>query len=205
MKHGFIYGTVKFIFDKLNYLNLVEVFKAAAVGLTKDKNDKELIKANCRIGVDIFMISKWILLFMLWKLHSINIFIEVLVWYLLIANVYTYFYHHIWSDDALNTEGFPKDRIRRRFVSLLLSVVYSNVCFAYLYEIAYSSHFKWSSGVSALHALWYSVSNSLAANYVDVSPLTDWGNSISMIQLMITFTFITIIISRSIPATTSKI
>lgn len=52
---------------------------------------------------------------------------------------------------------------------------------------------------SNLHALWFSVSNSVAANYSVVNPLNDVGNSVAIIQLIITFIFITIIFSKSNP------
>ena len=47
--------------------------------------------------------------------------------------------------------------------------------------------------------LWYSISNSLAANYCEIQPVTDLGNSVAMTQLILSFIFITIILSRSIP------
>lgn len=53
--------------------------------------------------------------------------------------------------------------------------------------------------VSSLHAIWFSMSNSVAANYAVVAPKDGIGNTVSMMQLVITFVFVTIIISRSIP------
>jgi hypothetical protein len=56
-----------------------------------------------------------------------------------------------------------------------------------------------------MYSIMFSFSNSLAANYADIKPLTDTGNVVSNIQLLITFFFATIILSRSIPQTNSTI
>jgi hypothetical protein len=53
--------------------------------------------------------------------------------------------------------------------------------------------------------MWYSISNSLAANYNFVLPNSDFANSVSMIQLLVTFVFVTIILGKSIPQTNSNI
>ncbi|ELY2010072.1 hypothetical protein SL057_001113 [Flavobacterium psychrophilum] len=47
------------------------------------------------------------------------------------------------------------------------------------------------------------MSNSFGGNYTDVNPINDFANSISMAQLITTFIFITIILGKSIPQTTS--
>ncbi|MDP1728490.1 MAG: hypothetical protein Q8M15_17025 [Bacteroidota bacterium] len=82
---------------------------------------------------------------------------------------------------------------------LLLAIAYSNFTFAYLYRVSYTNDFTWPDSASSLNAIWYSISNSLAANYDEVKPLTSFGNSIAMIQLIITFIFVTIILSKSVP------
>jgi hypothetical protein len=96
------------------------------------------------------------------------------------------------------------DRIRRRFVTLMLAVGYSDLCFSYLYKVPFKHNFEWSSDLTTFtKSAWFSISNSLAANYDAVKPITDLGYNVSMIQLILTFVFVTIILSKSIPQTNS--
>jgi hypothetical protein len=104
----------------------------------------------------------------------------------------------------LKTDDYTKDRIRRRFMNLILALTYSVFCFAYLYQIPYCEEIDWGTKTSvSLYSIMFSFSNSLASNYFDIKPLSDTGNIICNIQLLITFFFATIILSRSIPQTNS--
>jgi hypothetical protein len=200
MKNGFLYVSVKFIFDNLKYLTIVEWLKKSAYLISGDTGMTDKKKKYGRVAVDFFIITKWILIFFLWSKVKTNSFCTFLTWYLIITNIYSYFYYHIWDDEAFNTTSFDKDRIRRRFVNLILAISYSNFCFAYLYNKVYTSELQWSDKiVTDSKSLWFSISNSLAANYSAVGPISDLGNSIAMIQLSITFIFVTIILSKSIP------
>lgn len=173
--------------------------------LNPNPNDSNYINAYSRTSVDIFIILKWSFVLLITKYNLTNNFLTIFGWYLLLTNIYSYFYYHIWTDEALNTEEFEKDRIRRRFINLILAVGYSDLCFAYLYKLPYRFSFEWShDSISFTKAIWYSVSNSMAANYEAVKPLTDFANNVSMAQLIITFIFITIILGKSIPQTNSN-
>lgn len=169
----------------------MELFKTIAVKINPQKK-----VAYTRIAVDIFIVLKWLLVFVLWFSGKTSCLLTFTVWYLIATNIYSYFFYHIWHDDALDTSGHDNDRIRRRFLNLLLAVAFSDFCFAYLYRFAYSTEF---SGTATGNSFWFSVSNSLAANYSEIQPTTDIGNSLAMTQLILTFIFVTIIISRSIP------
>lgn len=204
MKNGLLYIFFKYILDNLKYFTIVEWFKYVGKKINPRKNDTNYKLAFSRTSVDIFIILKWSFILLITKWHCTNNYLTVFVWYLLLTNIYTYFYYHIWSDEALNTENFQKDRIRRRFLNLMLSIGYSNLCFAYLYRIPYSLDFSWSNKhPTFIKSIWFSVSNSFGGNYTDVNPINDFANSISMAQLITTFIFITIILGKSIPQTTS--
>lgn len=206
MKTGFIYPFVKFILEILKYLNLVEFFKFIARQFNFQSRNLDRPKELDRIGTDIFIVSKWFFLITIWWTNHTNSFTTFVIWYLIITNVYTYLYYHIWTDDALNTDDFTKDRIRRRFINLVLALAFSHYCFAYLYQIPYSLDIDWGTKHPAsMYSIMFSFSNSLAANYSDIKPKTDVGNLISNIQLLLTFIFATIILSRSIPQTNSTI
>jgi hypothetical protein len=205
MKNGILYTFFKLIFDNFRFLTIVEFFKFIAKKINPKKNNVESKLSYSRNAVDIFILLKWMFILIIAKFSFSNNFITVFVWYLLITNIYSYFYYHIWSDEALNTESFEKDRIRRRFLNLMLAVGFSNLCFAYLYKLPYQVDFDWSNNnITFLKAIWYSLSNSFGGNYDAVKPINDFSNSVSMIQLITTFIFITIILGKSIPQTNSK-
>jgi hypothetical protein len=205
MENGIIYVIFNFIIENLKYLNLVELFKYVAQLINPNPSDHQDAKNTFeRNAVDLFIILKWLLIAVIWKLNINSNFFTVLVWYLLIANIYTYFYYHVWDKVSLNTESFLIDRIRRRFITLMQSIFFSNICFAYLYNIPYRSDFTWSAEKPEFtKSIWFSISNSLAANYEEVCAFSDFGNNVTMVQLIITFLFITIILGKSIPQTTS--
>lgn len=204
MKNGIIYILAKWLLDNLKHLTLVEWFKYFGAKLNPNKNSIDKRLTYSRVSVDIFIILKWLFILILAKFDLSNCFLTFFVWYLLLTNIYTYFYYHIWTEDALNTENFAIDRIRRRFINLMLAVGYSDLCFAYLYKLPYVKELQWSdNSITFLKSIWYSISNSLAANYEGVSASSDLGNSIAMTQLIITFIFVTIILGKSIPQTNS--
>jgi hypothetical protein len=92
-------------------------------------------------------------------------------------------------------------------MNLIIALFYSHLCFAYLYAVPYKAEFQWGEKINvnnlttnkALSAVWFSISNAVAANYSYVTPHGQVGNAVAMIQLLVTFVFLTIIIARSIP------
>lgn len=194
MDHGFIYPIVKFTIKCLSKLNLVELFKWVVGKITSDPDKRRSFK---RFAVDVFVVLKWLFVLGLWLFHLNHPVLTFVVWYLIVTNLFTYFYYHVWDDEAFNISALDADRVRRRLVTLLLAFAYSNVCFAYLYRIPYVQHLTWGVGGKAVRAFWFSISSSLAANYGAVSPADDFSNSVVMIQLMITFIFVTLILSKS--------
>lgn len=194
MKNGIIYTIFSFIIEIFKSLNLVELFKTVFERLFK--NDP--LKGK-RLGVDIFILTKWIIITILWFLGVSNWIVNILVCYLIASNLYTYFYYHIWTKDL--TKGhFDIDRIKRRFLNLMLAVFYNIYCFAYFFAVPFSSNFIWpNSNASIKHSILLSFSNSITSNYNLVNPITETGNSLLIIETFITFIFLTIILSNSIP------
>ena len=200
MENGFLYRIIKFLLDNFRHLTLVEWLKEIGLKIWCKKTDDKQKRINCRSNiVDGFNVFKWGFLILLFFTHWTNCFLTIFVWYLLITNLYSYFYHHIWSDNAIKLEITSPDRARRRFFLLMLSFSFSEFCFAYLYRFSYVNEFDWSGYATSAKSIWYSISSSFAANYDTVKPLSELGSSIAMIQLIITFIFVTIIISRTIP------
>lgn len=198
--NGHLYPFADKFLNLLKYLNLVEGFKYVGGKLTSKNSPVETKIKHSRISVDLFIVLKWLFVVYLWAFGIKNFWVVLIIWYLLITNLYTYFYYHTWASEVLNDIHFDTDRIKRRFFNLLLSISYSIFGFAYLYSNPYSSEFSWGNGSPTfIHSLWFSISNSLTAGYDQVKPVTDFGYTVSMIQLLMMFVFLTIIIGGSVP------
>lgn len=205
MKYGFIYPIIDAIITILQKLNIVEWVKWLVGKTNKSGCDSEEIVQKKRIAVDLFIVSKWIFLFWAWYTRTGNGFITFVVWYLILTNLLTYFYEHVWKDDPSNIKKEDNDRTRRKFLFFMLSFAFSNISFAYLYSVALVGEMNWPEldhGASRMKSLWFSMSNSVAANYEVVSTHSNTADSTAMIQLMITFIFVSVILGESIPSNT---
>lgn len=200
-KHGFLYEGYRTLIEFCKKLNIVEYFKDFATSKTKAGNNFEIReKRNRRIATDIFIVLKWMILVLFWAFGLNDRITEFFVWYLIVSNIYTYFYYHTWDKESLKGNNKDWDSLRRRFFNLLIAISFSEFCFAYLYSHQYLCSFGWSKICSVFsQSIWFSISNSLAANYDLVKINLANGYSITMIQLLITFVFVTIIVSNSIP------
>lgn len=204
MKNGILYTIFKLLIDNLKYLSLVEWFKKLIILVFADKNEISSIVKYSRIAVDLYIIAKWVLIILILQNSITNQFLTILVWYLIYSNLYTYFYYHIWVKESLNPDNYSIDRVRRRFLTLMLSIGFSNLCFAYLVRMPYMSDFTWSNdSPTNLKSIWFSFANSLTAEYEYVLPNTQNGLDITITQLIISFVFLTIILGKSIPQTSS--
>jgi hypothetical protein len=138
MENGFLYSAFKTIVDNLKYLNLVEFFKTIAVRI----NPKKKV-AYSRIGADIFIVLKWIFIFILWYYGKTSLLLTISIWYLIVTNIYTYFYYHIWCDDALDTSRHDSDRIKRKlltyFLRLLSLTFVLHTCIASLSQLIFQT------------------------------------------------------------------
>ncbi len=193
MKNGFIIEIVEWIIKIFNKINIVEHFKNIANLITKNK-EKRIAYKN--ILIDIFILLKFLFLIIVIWLNANSIIIAIIVWYLIIFNLHTYFYRHLW----IPPYNIETKNIHRRFISLVTSFVFSNISFYYLYFIFYSCHFQITEGKSAkISFLLYSFYNSIFGSYVFVKPIDNYGAFVSLFQLSITFIFISIILTNSIP------
>ncbi len=196
--NGVLYPVLNSAVNAMKYLCLVEGYKF--IGKKFAGSDNSLEIKYSRIAVDIFIITKWLFLAMLWTLGVKDKWTTVVIWYLLATNLYTYFYYHSWAIETLADTYFDPDRIKRRFNNLIMAFSYALFGFAYLYNLPYAQDFSWSNGKPTfIQSLWFSISTSLTAGYDQVKPSTNAGYSISMIQLLMMFVFLTIIIGGSIP------
>ena len=203
-KQGIIFPIIDWIITNFSYLNLVEFFKLICKLIAK-KNVKKRIQLS-RVSVDIFILLKWLFITFLIIFNINKRWTTIFTWYLIISNIYTYFYYHTWDKRIIEDCFLETKRIKRRFLNLILAISYTLYSFAYLYYLPYYNEFSWTSTKqNFLKAFWYSVSTSFTGSYDQVKPINDLGYSISMIQLILMFIFLSIIIGGSIPQINSII
>ena len=199
MKKGPLYLLVDWFLSKMEWINLVEYFKMIAVKIWPAQK-----VAASRFAVDLFIVLKWLLIALVWVNQLNNLFIISLVWYLIISNLYTYFYYHTWKAN-LASGTFDLDGVKRRFLNLLFAVSFNILCFGYLYAVPYSSNFNWSNPSSKnVDAFLFSVSNTITIEFEYVVGITKLAQAISMMESATTFIFLTIILSNSIPQTNTN-
>lgn len=193
MRHGFIYPIVRAVVEMFACLNLVELFKAVGKKLARDESQ---IPRNARIGIDMYVIFKWVLLVSVWVGAVNNTFATSAVIYLLATNVFTYFYHHVWKPPYDASD----ENLRSRLVTLILSICYSIACFGYLYAVPFAGDFRLSDGIGRTTAsILFSASHSFLTDFAPMLAVTTAGYVLVLSQTAITFIFISIILAASIP------
>ena len=195
---GWIYTAFDLTICGLWHLNPVKYFRDVAVYITRRQPD-EFEKINGKLyAMDIYIIFKWLLIFILTLISTSNYAFTFIKWYLIAANLHSFFYYFVWKEH--NSDDFTADRLRRRFIHLFQAVFFSHFAFASLYYRDYAFDLEWpKKGVNFLGSLWLSISNSVGGNYDVVKFKTDNAYSVMMIQYIITFLFVGIIVSKAIP------
>ena len=190
------------IFDKfisfMNKINLVELFKELVVLKgKKDKSINDIIRLKS-IAIDIFTLAKWLMLVFFISFELNNLFTKGAVIYLLAMNVHTYFYYHVWSNRAINGLARNHEHLRRRFFSLMLAIAYNVITYTYFYFIAFSVHFNFDNGFNKLLiSFFHSLISTFLGGSEYLIPTDSTGVAIQTSQILISFVFLTIILSRS--------
>lgn len=198
--NGILYSALdKLITFLCKYVCVVELLKILFVKFgIPSKKSKDYVKT--RFAVDIFIIFKWILVSVFWIFSVKSIIVTIIVWYLLITNVLSHFYHHLWIRNLLIDHHNNLDRMRRRFLTLSLAISFSFFGFAYLYAVPYFDFFQWEEGTIIFwDSIFYSISNSLTMSFGSVVPIYSVGHTVSAVQLLIMFIFFSVLLSVSIP------
>lgn len=180
----------------LRFLSLVEYFKLIGSRISREIAPASKRHTYVSNAVDVFTAGKCLLVVIFWAMQVSCNFITCIVWYLIVANLHTYIYYFLWKPDS----KMDHERSKKRFVKLVLAVMFSNLSFAYLFQTYYHNDFSWSANMSeVIQALCYSISNSMAGNYEAVAPITESGQNLMMVQYLITFLFVGVLISKAIP------
>lgn len=176
----------------LYLLNIVEWLKRIAVFLCPARYSKVDIAHRT---IDWFVLFKWYLVTYFIIADVATKFALYVAIYLLVMNVYTYFYHHVWALPC----SIDNERMKRRFVNLMLSFMFSGYVYSYIYAV----HFK--TEVVLAHAnnpsldyLLYSICNSLLVSYSGVSAI-EWDTGVVVVtQYMITFVYLVFLFVNAI-------
>ncbi|HDO1310417.1 hypothetical protein ACE1B4_13180 [Aeromonas veronii] len=205
MKNGFIYPLIDKIVFFLKYTNLVELFKFIAKFYceikfkhSSDEEKTEQIITHCNIAIDVFQIFKWAILLFFWGCNFTEKSCEIIIWYFISSNLFTYFYYHVWGSNYAQHQ--TRESMNRRFVNTMLAISYYIASYAYLYQYHYFSQLKWADNkIDLINAIYLSIANSFTLAYEGFAPLTQDVRVVLISQTINTFLFFTIIIGNSIP------
>ena len=197
--NGPLYVAAAAFMRAAQWVSLVEVCKRVAwkVFSVTTPDQKRRI-ANWTI--DSFVIAKWILLLVAWRLSASNCLVVAAIVCLLIWNSITYFFYHLWIVEVPKERIASAHRERRRFISLVLAMAYSMTAYAYLYDVVVSAGFEWPPDVSRwIAAMTFSIGNALTSQAGGLRPLTGTAYLIGASQLVFTFGFVAMLLSSSLP------
>ena len=210
MKNGFIYPLLNWIVKVFYYLNFVELVKfnaRSALFFYFSKRKKEVstndIITVSNIAIDTYQLIKFFLLFYFWCFQFSDGISKMIIYYLLISNLFTYFYYHVWGSNHRQRED--KDTLNRKFMNSILAIAFYLLCYGYLYHCHYSQMLSWPDNIIDLaNSIYLSVSTAFTLTYGGFQPLTQEVRMVFMSELINTFLFFTIILSNSIPNHTGR-
>lgn len=194
-EYGIIYVVVSAIVKALWLINLVEWFKCLfyQVGRIVIKDVSK--RAATSWAIDIFIVLKFILVYRFIYLPEKPVYL-VIVLYLLIMNVFTYFYHHIWKTPSDQGSHWQT----RRFVTLTLAIAFNILCYVYLYWKGLSRFIQWQDNtlLTLPMVFQYSLANTfMLPSFLSVA--NSFGLYLQTSQQLISFIFLAIILNSSIP------
>lgn len=194
---GFIVDIVNLFIRILQKISIIEFLKAIAIKFFSKETDYSK-KKIANLTIDVFIIFKWSFVFIALAKGLSNKVICFSVIYLLVMNIHTYFYYHVWSDKAMKSKGRSIKNIRRRFVSLILSLGFVVLCFAYFYGVGFNTYFTITETYSrTVTSIYHSFSSMFAGTTNDVTPNSTIGLFIQSVQVLVTFLYLGIILSRT--------
>lgn len=183
------------------WASLVEHVKVLAVRLGACRGDQsdDRQTVSRSVGIDIYEIGKWLFLWVAFSNLCNSNWFGRIVLYLLISNLFSHFYYHVWK------ESDPKKLLHmnmlRRLSSFLLAFSFMIMGYAYMFFAWYSPDIQWPDGqVTIPNATFLSVTNTFTLTYGDYGPLAPAARFIFMSEVIYAFFFLVIIVSKSLPA-----
>lgn len=196
-------GPILVIAEKLvkvgYYTNLVELIKHIAAKVHEWIGESHAPYLAKSVAIDLYIFLKWLAVAVLWFKGSDSLIAAIITVYLLWGNVFTYFYYHVWDARHSNDISWQ----RRRFTSLFQSIGFHVFGFAYLYRYFALSHFKWEFAVDGtmfgkdILSLMFSCLNLFGSGSTVAAPTTLMGLFLLTSQIVMTFIFLTLILSNT--------
>lgn len=195
-KHlGIIYPIFDISVRFLKQFTLVELVKNVFL---RNKRFTQKQRYLLNYVIDCYIVFKWMLIISFWILNFSGILINILVFYLLLTNLSTYFFYHIWDERNYDNSKRDSTIIKKRMVSLILSYLYSVLLFAYMYGVLFSFHFHQPVESNFLLYILFSFTNSIFNSNDLLIPSNLVGYFLMGLQQFITLIYMTIIFARSV-------
>ena len=197
--NGPLYQVFDVTIRSIQFLSPVEWKKKAVLKVWPGKgpDDKRRI-AN--LAIDLFIVLKWLFLLTIWTFNITNWFVVSMAVLLLIMNLHTYFWYHLWAVDRGVVIPSPEFRERRRFMNLIFAIAYSMALYAYLYQRVLMMDFAWPQNLApVISALVFSIGNALTGFSGDLKPISATAHLVVSSQLVMTFVFVAMLLSNSVP------
>lgn len=164
------------------------------------RSQPDEIRRLANIAIDIFIVLKWIFLISIWAFDITNFFALSAAVILLVMNLHTYFWYHLWTVEKAVVVAGAEFRERRRFVNLVFAISYSMAFYAYCYHRLLPTEFEWNAKITPwVSALIFSVGNSLTGFSGDLKPMGQTAQLVVSSQLLMTFVFVAMLLSNSVP------
>lgn len=183
----------------LQRLSLVEWLKWLGIKFSRASQAEEKRKL-ANFVIDVFIFMKWAVLLSAWYFDfSSPVFVAVIA-YLLLMNIHTYFWYHLWVVENPKMTVDSHQRDRRRFVNLVLAMAFSICAYAYFYHRILPEQFEWPTFTSRwAAALKYSLGNALTSSTGDLIPKSTGTYLLTASQLAMTFVFAAMLLNNSLP------
>lgn len=192
---GIIYPIFDTSVKLLQCLTLVEIVKNIFL---RNKRFTQKQRYLLNHVIDCYIVFKWMLIILFWIFNFSGILVNIIVFYLLLTNLSTYFFYHVWDERNYDDSKRNSTTIRKRMVSLILSYLYSVLLFAYIYGVLFSSYFHSSVKSDFLQYILFSFTNSIFNSNNLLTSRDIVGYFLMGLQQFITLIYMTIIFARSV-------
>ena len=197
--NGPIFLVINHMVEIVHAVSPVEWKKRGALKLLP-RTDADEIRWVANVAIDFFILLKWIFLVTIWAIGVSHWFVVAVAIFLLVTNLHTYFWYHLWTIERGAAIPGSEFRDRRRFVNLIFALGYSMALYAYLYHRVLESDFTWPQPIAPwLSALVFSIGNSLTGFAGDLKPVSTVAHLVVSSQLVMTFIFVAMLLSNSVP------